>query len=469
MTIRPTSPNHRGRRDEPLLSLLHRVRPLYPELERVSDEDARPLAEEWEEANRLENTTTFILASILSALSVGFLFWAVMAGFRWSLEHGLVLQALIKGIYLNSSTGYLRFAVFSFALGLIIYFLIIHWPFMNGIFLFFKGPVMGRERMRILNIRRSSLRFAIFTICANYLSVFLILTVALWSYPHSASLFDWLLGIWLWFGVTASAFLIPIALTVLLALVLSSSDEMFRCAPQAVVVHRLLRTLETLSAINAPYELTSKKRDRLIRDIVQSADQMARMYQPAGLLSDAGNWAVRRMRLASDSVFIVASWLAFPRSDTVTAAGQQLAIVTRSLIQGTYDNLPDRVLGEAQGLIRESQRTHAMRRIAPLVALFMMICAPLICYIFLLSRGLFLLHKESLPVLIVIFSAWVVMCVVIYIDRLPPDSRTTLLDIIKIVFKRGYIAVTAAELIIAPAERAQLYAASTAPALGIRW
>ena len=296
---------------------------------------------------------------------------------------------------------------------------------------------MGRERMRILNIRRSSLRFAIFTICANYLSVFLVLTVALWSYPHSASLFDWLLGIWLWFGVTASAFLIPIALTVLLALVLSSSDEMFRRAPQAVVVHRLLRTLEILSTINAPYELTSKKRDRLIRDIVQSADQMARMYQPAGFLSDAGNWAVRRMRLASDSVFIVASWLAFPRSDTVTAAGQQLAIVTRSLIQGTYDNLPDRVLGEAQGLIRESQRTHAMRRIAPLVALFVMICAPLICYIFLLSRGLFLLHKESLSVLVVIFSAWVVMCVVIYIDRLPPDSLTTLLDIIKIVFKRG--------------------------------
>jgi hypothetical protein len=43
------------------------------------------------------------------------------------------------------------------------------------------------------------------------------------------------------------------------------------------------------------------------------------------------------------------------------------------------------------------------------------------------------------------------------------------LDIIKIFFKRGQIAVTAAELIIAPAERAQLYAASTAPALGIRW
>ena len=76
------------------------------------------------------------------------------------------------------------------------------------------------------------------------------------------------------------------------------------------------------------------------------------------------------------------------------------------------------------------------RQVGGLLGLFLLVALPLAVYAELVTHFHIAIPANLNPTAGVIYSGWVALCLIAHIDRVAPDAKAALLDVIKVVLKR---------------------------------
>ena len=142
------------------------------------------------------------------------------------------------------------------------------------------------------------------------------------------------------------------------------------------------------------------------------------------------------MRQSADHFLALSSWVAIPKDDTLPELKRKVVFYANNVGAGTYDSLPAADEGEPVGLLRGSPPASIWRQASSLLGLFLLVSAPIALYAGLVAYFRVEIPPGLNPAVIVVYSGWVVLCLFVHIERLAPDAKTTMLEVIRLVFRR---------------------------------
>jgi len=415
-----------------LPSLFLRMSIHYHDLHVPVDADLAPLIDELGKATLKLRTMRYILITLVTIFFLATAPLVLVFGFRAALAaQPTVASALSQKQYLNHhpeiavAAGLACFAAVFYA------FL---WPSLR--FQHFRLGKFPKTGSWTPSINRVDWRFVVYVALVNYFAMGVGLSYLSSYTVLSDAVTRGMLTLWIFLPLMPMS-LLPTLLLMLIAILISASyDDLFTHAPQGALLLHHLRLLDTLKAVSTPAQLTSDLRRDLTGQIAALGSEFANLYKRGSQQQPSTAWASQRMELVGENVLILASWIAFPKPDTIAHVKSRIVASTNNLAAGTYDMLPSQVVGEDAGLLREVRRTSHLRRIGALAALFALVSGPLVIFVAAVSRMRVNIPSPLQTPAVIAYSAWIVFCLVGYLDRLTPEAKTLMLDVIRLVFRR---------------------------------
>ncbi len=410
-----------------LAALLESLRSHYPELISPSAVDLSALVLELAQARRRRLTLEYF---VVTTTAVVFVVTAPLIAGR-CLRAAVAAQPYISNLL--SQRAYLTrhpetaLAAFLGAFGILYYTLVMPWEWRPSRFL---------DPLRLFaGIELRGWPFVLYATAMNYLAGWAVL-LYLNSYADGA-LQRWATTVWLFlpaFAASAApAFLVVLCLTS----VIHERLELYRDAPQAAVLRQLLLLLRSLKGISNPSQLSSAAREDFVWRIIDAARMLGGLCDRGGAQHGPSHQRSQRMRRVGGNFLTLATWVAFPRSDTFVELGRRLVQYTNIMAKGTYDELPVSDVDDSLRVMPAAMGPKQWRRALDFGLLFLLLSSPLAVFAAALSYFHWELPPGAHTVILVAYSAWVALSLLSYMDKLAPESKAVLIDLIRILGRKG--------------------------------
>lgn len=180
--------------------------------------------------------------------------------------------------------------------------------------------------------------------------------------------------------------------------------------------------------------LTRTERWNLVDRIIGISRKMSRLHDARR--DSATEWATSQMRLASQNVLCLASWMYFPQAGTLVALKEEMIRYTNVLLSGNLDELPRGEIGEMQGLRIVDREIVGWRRVLLHTGMVLYFVLPLAIAGTLIA----VFHLESRfsgPMEIIaglVYLIWALAGLISFLRYLGPDARTLVSDVFKAYF-----------------------------------
>jgi hypothetical protein len=115
---------------------------------------------------------------------------------------------------------------------------------------------------------------------------------------------------------------------------------------------------------------------------------------------------------------------------------EQLCKYINIFLSGNLYNLPREQLNEQSGLLFLQQRLRGFRRLASFFAFAFYMAFPPIVLIFLLSAFQIVIHPVLQSAISIFYVIWIVLGIFLFVEKLSPDAKSFLIDLIKIIARR---------------------------------
>jgi hypothetical protein len=386
-------------------------------------------------AHREWNTTQYIGNTLLMVIAIASLVIGITWGLVWaSATAPKLISYLLTVNPLTLSPGLLWATMCA---GILLPFYSILYP---NTWLIVMNQTKGHQTSTSTpsipeNMNRSSPRFVLYIIIASYITAFLWIAIICHFCPSWSEWLEILTRFLLFLPTLIPCIVLPLFFGLIYLWYDNKRDLLYRLAPEAVILKRIIFLIESLDEINDPSELTFEMRQILVTSLNRTSYMIRNLYSQLNL---SGDWACQRMIYVADNLLILTNWLAFPKCDTIYELKKRLILYVRSFATGVYDDLPATPLGDAERVITQSLHTRKWIKPIRLLIMFTLLSAPLVILIIYLTRFNIKLPDVIQPLLIVIYSIWAVICGLYYLEHLDLDSdeRSTVVDLLKLYFGR---------------------------------
>ena len=418
-------------RDLDLNGLFQRLAVAYSDLSCPSETALMPLNSELERVRRKTNTLRYIAVTAVAVSVFGFFPVLLVGGFRLVRSIQPAVEHLLRQRSYLDSHPEMSFAAALACFSASFYTLILHQRLTRR---------FARRFLRLglwtpSDIDRTGLPFILYTAFLNY-AVLGVGLLFLCSYSAAGSPWtSWAVTAWMCVPLPVTS-LAPSALLMFVFVSLYSRLDSYDDAPQAVLLRELLLLLDYLQDTTNSGNVSSERRRTIIRRIGKIADMLRGLCSTKGTPYTSVVGVYRRIGQAADHFLALSSCVAFPREDTLPELKRNVVTYANIVAAGTYDALPMSEGSESEGLTRGSHRMATWRQVGGLLALFLLVALPLAAYAELVTHFHVEMPASLNPPAAVVYSGWVALCLLAYIDKLAPDAKAALIDVIKLVFRR---------------------------------
>ncbi|MGA9059582.1 MAG: hypothetical protein WB763_24085 [Terriglobia bacterium] len=418
-------------RDLDLNGLFQRLTVAYSDLSSPPKTALEHLNSELERARRKEDTLIYI-AAISAAVSVFAIFPVLLVGgFRLVRSVEPAVEHLLRQRNYLVSHPEMGFAAAAASFSASFYTLVLHQRLARH--LAGRFPRLGLWTPR--DIDRTGLPFIFLAVLLNYAALGVgLLFLCSYSAPGTPWT-TWAVTAWMCVPLPVTS-LVPSYLLMFVFTYPHIRYELYDDAPQATLLRELLLLLDYLQDIADSGSVSSERRRTIMRRIGRIADMLRRLCSTKGTRHTSVVGVYRRIGQAADHFLALSSCVAFPREDTLPELKRNVVTYANIVAGGTYDALPTSEAGESEGLTKGSHRMAMWRRAGGLLGLFLVVALPLAVYAELVTHFRVEIPANLDPTAGVVYSGWVALCLLAYIDKLAPDAKAALIDVIKLVFRR---------------------------------
>lgn len=424
-------PTKQGPDSYDLPALFESLRGYYPDLTNPPDSSLASLQEELRQVRSKELTVEYI--SVTSTALVFIVTFGLIAtqGFRAAVAFQADTSRLLRlPEYLTSHPEIAAVALLA-GTGAVLYSLVMHQLWADRLHVAFRQNQFTRYNQ----VRRTNWRFILYAMTVNYLAGWVTL-LFLNSYTLDSAVARWFTIVWLYLPVLAAAIVPSFVVLFCLGSVTSKRRDRYREGSQAAVLRQLLLLLRQLKDVHSPSEVSSVLRQDLMSRVGSTARMLRTLSGRGGPRDGSSVWSEQRMNRAGDNFLTLASWIAFPKSDTYAEAKRRLVEYSNIVAEGRYDALPSDEVTAETGILAQGVQATQWQRVTGLAGLLLLLSSPLVLFAALVS----FMHWE-LPAAVhtataVAYSAWIVICLLSYMDKLAPEAKTMMLDLIRLVFGR---------------------------------
>jgi hypothetical protein len=233
------------------------------------------------------------------------------------------------------------------------------------------------------------------------------------------------------FGLTPCAILL-----VLFAVTFHRRSSPYGYAPQAIIVRNLFQLLQQIEDIKNISSLSERVRGDIMGLIGHIGFEIEHMFTQIRSENPSARWAERQMRIAALNFLTIRSRFAFPRADTIDDVKSTIVNYISIFVTGEYESLARKELTEPDGILTKPPRARGLRRVLHFVWLFIYIVTPLLVYALVTTVYGIQLPAPAQSFLGILYSAWVGLGLFLFIDRVAPDAKGLLGDVMAMLLRK---------------------------------
>jgi len=274
-----------------------------------------------------------------------------------------------------------------------------------------------------------------YTITVNYLAL-LIPLLWLHSYLPADSLINqWLLLIWM--GLPFLALSAIPGIGVFYIFVLLFAPIGFHMRPlTSQIAYDLARLLDLLDDLHTPRALLGVYREKILSRISEIAKLIDQSETASATMNGATRWANDQLKCASAHFLALASWVYFPQQDTLEYLRNKIVSYLNIYLLGELHRLPREAISESQGVKEVDLPPSVITSLTKYLPLMLHATFPIIVYAIAISVLKWEPSAATLSGLLFSYVVWLIWGVVASIERLSPDTRGFVMDIVKVILAR---------------------------------
>lgn len=287
----------------------------------------------------------------------------------------------------------------------------------------------------IANLDISMPKYVGFTLIMNYLVVFIIL-IYLYSYAKlPIGILDFVVLLWLMTPIIILPIFPTFIIMIFLLLIFNINNKPSEATPLNIII-LLVSLIKRLDDADEFTISQNNFKKSLVESIILISDLMKKMYIKISSSDISSQWAIEQMEQAAINFMSLATCVYFPKSNTIESLRNQLCAYLNIFLSGNYHELPCEDV-EQFDKFSFSQKGSKVQKIIILLSFFAYMAFPIV--VMTILEILFQINIQPFiqSLLTVLYIIWGITGLIYFSDFLTSDTKEMLMDITKLVIRRG--------------------------------
>ena len=208
-------------------------------------------------------------------------------------------------------------------------------------------------------------------------------------------------------------------------------DNKSKYITPSTIALELLRLLDRADSIKNPSVLVHYERKEITQSVNRISKFIKYLYRYNTFVDSATQWSAVEMDKAADNFLSLASWIYFPQSTTIECFKEKICIYLNIVLTGNYHELPREPIERLSGLTSFQEKVKGFRKFLMFLYLGGYMALPVIILIVFIVLTRIEVPALAQSALGIIYVVWIILGLFTFSDRLNPDFKEYLKDILK--------------------------------------
>ena len=169
----------------------------------------------------------------------------------------------------------------------------------------------------------------------------------------------------------------------------------------------------------------------LVESIMGVSNLMRRIYQKPTFNDPVSQWSMEQMEKVADNFMLLATWVNYPKSDTLDTLRDRLCIYLNIFLSGHYQELRHEDKDYFKDVVLAEPKKYGVQKFMIFISFAIYLALPIIVIIIFVTLLKFDIQPFIQSLLTILYIIWCALGIISFTENLSHDTKDFLRDVLK--------------------------------------